>query len=99
MVAGRHAGSSSSQTATYPSYGVTMKQVCVNSRDLLGDPAVDHGRALLPTDGHRDPGAEVDQRVAVDVDDHAAARGGDEDRQDVAEPAGHAGLTALQQLP
>src|SRR5204862_27935 len=41
----------------------------------------------------RDAGPEVDQRVAVDVDEHAAARALDEDGQRRAQPTG-AGLAA-----
>ena len=38
-------------------------------------PGADHRAARVADAGHRDAGAEVDQRVAVDVDEHAAAGG------------------------
>ena len=41
--------------------------------------------AALPTDDDRDAGAEVDQLVAVDVDDDAAAGLGDVDGQRAAD--------------
>ena len=47
--------------------------------------------------GHRDAGAEVDQRVAVDVDQHAAAGPLDEHRQRGADAAGHHRVAALHQ--
>jgi hypothetical protein len=47
--------------------------------DLLSHPADNLVRAVADR-GDRDAGAEVDERVAVDVHDYAAARGGDEDR-------------------
>ena len=60
-------------------------------------PADDAGRAVAHR-RHGDPRAEVDQRVAVHVDEHAAAGGADEHREDMADPAGHGGLAAGQQL-
>ena len=65
--------------------------------DLLDHPADDLVGAVADR-GDGDAGAEVDERVAVDVDDDAAARRGHEDRQDVAQAAGNAPLTALEQL-
>ena len=47
---------------------------------------------------HGDAGAEVDEGVAVDVDEHPAARPLDEHRQRRAEPAGDRGVAALEQL-
>jgi hypothetical protein len=64
-------------------------------RDLLDDPVNDQFGAVADR-GHRDPGAEVDQRVAVHVHHDPAARGGHEDRQHVAQPARDAALAALQ---
>ena len=61
-----------SATATYSSYGVTMKQVWVKSATCACTASTTRG-AALPTDVDRDAGAEVDQLVAVDVDDDAAA--------------------------
>jgi hypothetical protein len=60
-------------------------------------------RHLLPHGGHhggggvahgrdRDPGPQVDQRVAVDVDEDAAGRPFDEHRQRRPHPGGHGGL-------
>ena len=58
-----------------PRTAVIMKQVWVKRADLLGDRRR-HRRVGVADAGDRDAGAEVDQRVAVDVDDHAAAGGG-----------------------
>jgi hypothetical protein len=55
---------------------------------LLGDP-VDHLGCGVADAGDRDPRRQVDQRVAVDVDDHAAAGRGDEDRQRGADAGRH----------
>ena len=64
---------------------------------LLADGGRDAGGAVAHR-RHGDPGAEVDQGVPVNVDEHAAARGADEHRENMADPAGHAGLAAGQQL-
>ena len=66
-------------------------------RDLLLHAADDRGRGVADRD-HRDAGAEVDQRVAVDVDEHAAAGGVDEDRQRRADPVGDVRLLAVEPL-
>ena len=71
---------SRSHTSTYPSYGVIMKQVWVNRAACSATAATTAG-AALPTEVDRDARAEVDQRVAVHVDEHAAAGPLDEDRQ------------------
>ena len=57
-----------------------------------------HDRRVAVADGgHRDPGTEVDQRVAVHVDDDATTGGGHIDRQGGAHAAGHRGqLLGLQ---
>ena len=68
------------------------------ARHLLGDPLDDPLRAVAHP-GDRDAGAEIDQRVAVDVDDHATAGRGDEDRQHVAEPPRDAAMAPFQQFP
>ena len=54
--------------------------------DLLLHPG-DHGVGRVADVDHRDARAEVDQRVAVDVDEHAAARPLDEDGQRRADAA------------
>ena len=64
---------------------------------LLGHPRGHPGRRVAYRD-HRDPGAEVDEGVAVGVHDDAAARVGDEHRQHGADPAGHRALAPGQQL-
>ena len=48
-----------------------MKQVWVKSPDLLADP-LHHGGGAVAHRGHGDAGAEVDELVAVDVDEDAA---------------------------
>ena len=67
-------------------------------RGLLTDPR-GHPRRAVAHRGHRDPRPEVDERVAVCVDQHPAARRRDEHRQDVADPPGHAGVAPGQQRP
>jgi DNA-binding CsgD family transcriptional regulator len=52
----------------------------VRERRHLAPHPVDHRGGRVPDRGDRDPGAEVDQRVAVDVQDHAAAGRGREYR-------------------
>src|ERR1019366_5996305 len=65
---------------------------------LLGDPLHDQlGTIAYRGDGN--PGPEVDQRVPVRVDEHAAPRGGHELREHMAEPAGDAALPPVQQHP
>jgi hypothetical protein len=59
--------------------------------NLLGHPRGYPGGRVAHGD-HGDPGPEVDQGVAVGIDDHAAARVGDEHRQYGADPAGHRAL-------
>ena len=54
-------------------------------KDLGVHVARDRGSGVAHR-GHRDARTEVDQRVAVDVDDHPAARSGDEHRQRGADP-------------
>ena len=90
--------SRASHTSTYSAYGVTMKQVWVKRATCSCTRATTDVRRVADA-GDRDAGAEVDQRVAVDVDEHAAARSIDEDRQGRADapghdrgPAGHQGL-------
>src|SRR5262249_60923754 len=61
--------------------------------DPLGYP----GRAIADRD-HGHAGAEVDERVAVRVHQHAAAGGGDEHGQDVADAAGDRALAPREQL-
>ncbi len=67
-------------------------------RDLFGDPGDDELGAVADG-GDRDAGAEVDQRVAVGVDEHPAARGGREHGQHMTQAPGDAALAALEQLP
>ncbi len=57
-----------------------MKQVCVKARTCCDDP-LDDVRGRVADADHGDAGGQVDQRVAVDVDEHAAAGRLDEDRQ------------------
>ena len=65
--------------------------------DLLGHPAYDLGCGVA--DAHDgDAGGHVDQRVAVDVDDDAAAGGRDEHGQGGADAVGDTLLLAIQQL-
>jgi len=47
---------------------------------------------------HGDAGPEVDEGVAVGVHQHAAAGGGDEHRQDVADAAGDRAVAPREQL-
>jgi hypothetical protein len=63
--------------------------------DLVPDVA-HHGVGRVADRGHRDPGAEVDQRVAVDVDEDTAAGRDDEHRQHRADAVGDVGLLAVQ---
>ena len=65
--------------------------------DLLADP-LHHARRGVARRHHGDARAEVDERVAVRVDQHAAAGGGDEHRQHVAHAARDAALPAAEQL-
>jgi hypothetical protein len=58
--------------------------------DLVDD-ALHHRVGGVADVDHRDARPEVDERVAVDVDDHPTAGGLDEDGQCDAEAAGHAG--------
>ncbi len=55
------------------------------------------GRGVAHRD-HGDPGTEVDEGVAVGVDDDAAAGVRDEHRQHGADPAGHRALAPGLQL-
>ena len=65
-------------------------------RDLLLNPG-HHGVGCVAHAGHRDARPEVDQRVAVDIDEHAAARAVDEHRQRGPDPAGHHGIATAHQ--
>src|SRR5258707_10432802 len=65
--------------------------------DLFGDPA-DDKLGTVADGGDRDARAEVDQRVAVGVDEYPAARRGHEDGQHMAQAPGDAALAALEQL-
>jgi hypothetical protein len=47
-----------------------------------------HARRAVADADHRDPGAEIDERVAVDVFNHAAAGAGDVNRQHAAHALG-----------
>lgn len=62
-------------------------------RDLLAD-GVDDGRGAVADGGHGDAGTEVDELVAVRIDQDAAACGDDVDRQGGPDAAGHCGLLA-----
>ena len=64
---------SASHTATYSSYGLIMKQVCVKSRGLRAHRGGHLGRAGADR-RHGDAGAEVDEHVAVDVLDDRTRR-------------------------
>jgi hypothetical protein len=66
--------------------------------DLLDDPAGDLRRSVAHA-GHGDAGPEVDQRVAVGVDQHAPAGGLDEDRQCRADTGGDVFLPPGQLRP
>ena len=65
-----------------------MKQVWVNALDLVGHGLDDPGCGMAHT-GHGDARAEVDQLVAVHVDDHGTGAAVDVDGQHRAHPAGH----------
>ena len=69
----------------------------MNRADLLAH-AGDHGVGGVADAHDGDAGAKVDQRVAVDVDDHAAAGPVDEDGQRGADAAGDGGAAAGEQL-
>ena len=73
-----------------------MKQVWVKLRHLLAAP-LRRPRARVADGGDRDARAEVDEGVAVDVDEHTAAGGFDEDREHVAHAFGDAALPAGEQ--
>ena len=63
---------SASATATYSSYGVIMKQVWVKSATCVAH-RVDDARRRVADGGDGDAGSQVDEAVAVDVFDDAAA--------------------------
>ena len=88
---------SASHTSTYPAYGVTMKQVWVKAA-TWSVTALTTAGAALPTETTAMPGTEVDQRVAVGVDDHAATGRLDEHGKRRADPVGDSSLLAGQQL-
>ena len=75
-----------------------MKQVWVK-RSTCSRTPLDDVRCGVAHPDHGDPRAEVDQRVAVDVDEHAAACALDEHRQDRADAGSDDGLAALHQRP
>jgi hypothetical protein len=58
---------------------------------------LDHGGCGVADVDHRDAGPEVDQRVAVDVDQHPTAAAGDEHWQHDAYPASDRVLAAGEQ--
>jgi hypothetical protein len=64
-------------------------------RDLLLHPADHRGCGVADAD-HRDPGAQVDQRVAVHVDEDAAAGRDHEHREHGADAVGDMRPLALQ---
>ena len=66
-------------------------------RHLLGDPSYDLGRAVADA-GDRDAAGQVDQRVAVDVDDDPATGGRDVHREHAAHPRGDRRPAALLEL-
>ncbi|EUA68430.1 hypothetical protein I553_3601 [Mycobacterium xenopi 4042] len=65
--------------------------------DLRAD-GVHHPRGRVADRGDRDPRAEVDQPVAVDILDNPAAGARRVDRHDAADPAGHRGGSTLGQF-
>jgi len=67
------------------------------ARHLLLHRGHDTGRRVADAD-HRDAGPEVDEGVAVDVHDDAAAGSLDEDRQRRGDPAGHHLVAPGEQL-
>ncbi len=74
-----------------------MKQVWVQLGDLLLDPG-DHTLGSVADRGDRDAGAEVDQVVAVDVDQDPATRTDDVRRKAHAHPCGDRRTPAGLQL-
>ena len=71
----------------------------MNAAHLLDAPAsTTCGRGVADA-GHGDAGGEVDQGVAVGVDEHAAAGRLDEDRQRGADAVGDVPVPALELLP
>ena len=75
-----------------------MKQVWVKRRDLRLH-RLDDARGGVADVDDGDSGAEVDQRVAVDVDDHAPAGTLDEDREGSAHATGDDGGASGHQFP
>ena len=69
----------------------------MNCVDLRRD-RLDDARVRVADAGHGDAGAEVDERVAVDVDEHAAAGRRGEDRHGRADAGGDGLRLALEQL-
>ena len=67
---------------------MTMKQVWENLADLLAD-GLDHGRGGVAHADHGDARAEVDQGVAVDVDQDGARRLVDVEGEHRAHAGGH----------
>jgi len=65
--------------------------------DLLAD-VVHHRRGCIADTDHRDAGAEVDERVVVDVNEHPTACAGDVDGQRGTHAAGHGGRATLVEL-
>ncbi len=59
---------------------------------------LDDARVTVAHRGHRDAGAEVDELVAVDVDEDAALALDDVGRQAGADPGGDGGVLARREL-
>ena len=88
---------SSSATATYSSYGVTMKQVWVKSATCARTASTTRGDGVADG-GDGDARTQVDEPVAVDVLDDAAAGAGHEHRHGDADAARHRRGPALGQF-
>ena len=89
---------SSSHTATYSSYGVTMKQVWVNWADLRADPVAPPAARRCPTETTAMPEPKSISELPSASTSTPPPAAVDEYGQHVADAAGHGALPALQQF-